>query len=380
MAFLHVAPLAYEAGGVQQLLHSVAVHRHEPIFNVSDSIENRFADRSPRPRIVAAPPWSRGLRLPGRLAMRWHARQHQGALAWDDVSTWKKIARHSSDAILYDHGVSMRNVGHRDVSAAWRRVCHVITCSVAQANHLQSTWTTEANIEVCPNGLPADFPVPAELPVRPDLEGRRVRIGMVGRLSFEKGHGAMLHALKHLRSMGMDAELVVVGTGPLGPAISALAETLGLGEHVLLPGYSQVPSRLYPHLDLVCLPSLWESFGLVAIEAGAYGCPVVAADRGGLAEASGSGGLLVKPTLSLAAYRELVPSFAGDQQRTRLAITSEEDEPCALAPAELAASIMRLVSSGSTYQSLSRQGFHRATTQFTFDAYLRRLSYMLDSA
>jgi glycosyltransferase involved in cell wall biosynthesis len=379
MSIVHFASLNYEAGGVQRLLRGVAVRRGEPVFNVSRIVDNQFLDDGPQPEIVGIPRWCYRFSPLRMLSTGCHARKHHGAMAWDDLAAWREIAKHRPDAALYDHGVSMRNIGHRDIAATWRRVRHVITCSVAQANHLQSTWPTEADIEICPNGLPWNFTVPARLPMRPDPAGR-IRIGMIGRLSFEKGHGVMLHALKHLRSMGMDAKLVIVGSGALDRAISALAETLGLGEHVLMPGYSRVTSRIYRYLDLVCLPSLWESFGLVAIEAAAYGCPVVAADRGGLAEAIGPGGVLVKPTLSRAAYRELVPSFAGDQQRTRLAIASEDGEPCALAPAELAASIMRLLSCPSTYRNLAREGFHRATTQFTFDAYLRRLGYMLDNA
>jgi glycosyltransferase involved in cell wall biosynthesis len=380
MSLLHFAPLDYEAGGVQRLLRGVAIRRGEQVFNVSRTIDGRFPNDDGQPEIVGLPHWYHRFKALRTFSIGCHARKHPGAVAWDDLSTWREVARHRPDATLYDHGVSMRNIGHTGIGAAWRRVRHVITCSVAQANHLQTTWPTEAEIEICPNGLPRDFPVPATLPVRIDPGRRRIRIGMVGRLSFEKGHGLMLHALKHLHSMGVDADLVIVGTGPLELAISELAKTLHLGKHVLMPGYVQSVSSLYRHLDLVCLPSLWESFGLVAIEAGAYGCPVVAADRGGLAEATGSGGILVKPTLSLGSYRELVPSFADDQQRTRLGIERKEDEPCALAPADLAEAIMRLLSCGRVYRDLSRNGFHRATTLFTFDAYVRRLSCIFDHA
>ncbi len=201
---------------------------------------------------------------------------------------------------------------------------------------------------------------------------------MIARLSFEKGHGVMLHALKHLRSMGIDAELVIVGTGALSGAISALIDRLSLGRYVSMPGHVKTPSNIYRNLDIVCLPSLWESFGLTALEAGAYGCPVVAAHRGGLAEAVGAGGVLVHPTLSLGAYRELAPDFASDQLRTRLGAMTAEDEPCALDPSGLADTIARIANSESLYQTLSHDGFDRVTTQFTFDAYIRRLGAILD--
>jgi glycosyltransferase involved in cell wall biosynthesis len=378
MNTIHIAPLAYEAGGVQRLLRGVAIRRDEPIFNMSATIDDRFIQHAGKPKVIPVPGWLKKLSLARSLSLRRHARRHKNAVVWDDIRTWRRVAKHRQEPILYDHSISLRNHGSEESRDIWRRVRYIVTCSNAQAEHIRRTWTTEAQIDVCLNGLPYGFAVPSERPVRPRICGRRIRIGMVARLSFEKGHGIMLHALQRLRADGVDAELVIVGAGALDTAISGLTEKLGLADVVTRLGYIDAPESVYGSLDLVCLPSLWEPFGLTAIEAEAFGCPVVVADRGGLSEAAGAGGIMIKPTLTLQAYRELAPGLASDQSRTRLGAKTAAGEPCALDPGDLAEAIARLVSCEATYQTLSANGFERVTGQFTFDAYMKRLGAILD--
>jgi glycosyltransferase involved in cell wall biosynthesis len=334
MNSIHITPLAYEAGGVQRLLRGVAIRRAEPIFNVSATIDSRFVHHGGgKPKVIAVPNWLKKLSLARSLSLRRHARRHKNAVVWDDLRTWRRVAKHREDATLYDHSISLRNQGSAEVSAIWRQIRHIVTCSKAQAGHIRQTWTTEAHIDVCLNGLPYGFAIPSECPVRPRLNGRRIRIGMIARLSFEKGHGIMLHALQRLRAGGLDAELIVVGAGALDHAISALTEKLGLDDYVTRLGYIDAPESVYESLDVVCLPSLWESFGLTAIEAGAFGCPVIAADRGGLAEAVGAGGIMVKPTPDFAVVPRTGTPFrrrsnsnkARGEHRTRRAVRARPD-------------------------------------------------------
>jgi glycosyltransferase involved in cell wall biosynthesis len=80
-------------------------------------------------------------------------------------------------------------------------------------------------------------------------------------------------------------KLVVVGGGHRSHLVD-LAEALGISRHVFFTGFIPDDSllRLYRVADAACYPSLYEPFGIVALEAMAAGTPVVVSDAGGLAE------------------------------------------------------------------------------------------------
>ena len=111
------------------------------------------------------------------------------------------------------------------------------------------------------------------------------RVLYVGRLSPEKGSERLLDALSRLKNEPWDAE--VVGDGPLQDRLPAHAEGAGLKDRVRFSGEAD-GSALEDHYrraSLVVMPSLVpESFGMVGVEAMAFGKPVVAFDAGGIAE------------------------------------------------------------------------------------------------
>jgi N-acetyl-alpha-D-glucosaminyl L-malate synthase BshA len=77
------------------------------------------------------------------------------------------------------------------------------------------------------------------------------------------------------------ARLLLVGDGPERGPVETLVHERGLGEAVTFLGNQEYVEDLLPHADVFLLPSLHESFGLVALEAMAVGVPVVATNVGG---------------------------------------------------------------------------------------------------
>jgi glycosyltransferase involved in cell wall biosynthesis len=117
----------------------------------------------------------------------------------------------------------------------------------------------------------------------------------VGRLIRQKGFDLLLRALAKCRS---NARLVIVGEGPERAALNALAQELGIADRVLFAGFVADPAPYYAHGDIFVLPSRWEGFGHVIVEAMACGLPVIAFDCPyGPADilGSGEGGMLVPP-------------------------------------------------------------------------------------
>lgn len=183
---------------------------------------------------------------------------------------------------------------HPDLAIA---VAHV----VAQRLHTYGGIPSQ-RIVVVPNGIVLrDFHACA-----PPLAERRAAlgipdnanvIGFVGRLAEQKGVRYLLDALAQMYPHRPNIAAIIVGDGPLRPSLEDYARRKGIAEIVRFVGYQyDVPAWL-PLFDVGVVPSLWEPFGLVAIECMAAGVPVVATAIGGLKEniEDGKTGLLVPP-------------------------------------------------------------------------------------
>jgi glycogen(starch) synthase len=107
-----------------------------------------------------------------------------------------------------------------------------------------------------------------------------------GRLVYEKGLQDVLGALPRLRRRHRGLKLLVAGDGPEADNLRAQARTLRLGRAVEWLGF--VPAERLTALsaaaDCALVPSIYEPFGMVALEAAAAGTPLVVADTGGLRE------------------------------------------------------------------------------------------------
>lgn len=145
----------------------------------------------------------------------------------------------------------------------------------------------------------------------------------VGRLTRQKGFDLLLRALAQCQGEGRRAHLVIVGDGPLRAELKALASELGLSDRVFMPGLVADPAPWYAHGDLFVLPSRWEGFGNVLVEAMACGLPVIAsACPYGPAEilGDGQGGALVAPNDIEALAQAIDRLLAAPDERARLSL------------------------------------------------------------
>ena len=122
-------------------------------------------------------------------------------------------------------------------------------------------------------------------------------VAIVARLHSVKGHNYFLQAAVEVLKVISKVRFLVVGTGPDEPMLKEMTNKLGLQEVVNFTGFiSDIPD-LMADMDVLVIPSLWEGFGLTAIEAMTVGLPVVATEVGGLPEVvrPGETGILVPP-------------------------------------------------------------------------------------
>ncbi|OWY72246.1 hypothetical protein B7486_04810 [cyanobacterium TDX16] len=110
-------------------------------------------------------------------------------------------------------------------------------------------------------------------------------LGVVGRVSKEKGCDIVLTAFGQIAKTDRHARLVFFGDGPLVPALQADAVSLGIADRVSFQGYVADRDRVYSDIDICIQASRRESMANTVIEAMSRGIPCVVSDVGGLPEA-----------------------------------------------------------------------------------------------
>lgn len=121
----------------------------------------------------------------------------------------------------------------------------------------------------------------------------------VGRIVQEKGLHVLVEAVPQVLAENSRAKFVIAGTGPMLDRLRARAWELGVGAKVLFTGFisDEDRDRLYKVASCAVFPSLYEPFGIVALEAMAARTPVVVSEVGGLREVvkHGKTGITVHP-------------------------------------------------------------------------------------
>jgi glycogen(starch) synthase len=215
-----------------------------------------------------------------------------------------------------------------------RSADHVITCSRYMRSHVASVFgVPRRKITAMQNGIdPRDLE-----PVAADLDELRARYAkpherlvlLVGRLVYEKGFHLALDALAPVIEKLGGVRFVVAGSGTAEAELRRQAWRLGLHRKGKFLGWvgDDMLHSLYRISDLCIVPSIYEPFGIVALEAMASGCLCVVADTGGLREVipgDGTVGLRF-PSRDAAALQEIVERVLTDDQ-TREQLVAEARE------------------------------------------------------
>jgi glycogen(starch) synthase len=152
---------------------------------------------------------------------------------------------------------------------------------------------------------------------------------LVGRLVYEKGFHLALDALARVVKRQGNVRFLVAGTGTAEGELKRQARRLGLSGHGAFLGWvgDDMLHSLYRVAEVVIVPSIYEPFGLVALEAMASGCLCVVADTGGLREVVPAGGEvgLRFPSRDSAALGQVLERVLGDDE-TRRRVVAEARE------------------------------------------------------
>lgn len=212
---------------------------------------------------------------------------------------------------------------------AARRADAVIAVSSYTAELIAATGARPAALHLISGGV--------DLPSQPrPLRAERPTLVTVARLKDRyKGHDVLVRALERVRARVPDVQWVVIGDGPLRGELEALARSHGLEDAVRFLGSVSDEERdsWLARADLLAMPSrlpdgglAGEGFGLVYLEAGAFGKPVVAGAVGGALDAvvDQETGLLVDPTDADAVAGAITKLLLDEQLARRLGRAARE--------------------------------------------------------
>lgn len=199
-----------------------------------------------------------------------------------------------------------------------------VVCSASMRRDVQRLFgLPDERVDVVGNGVDL-----TQWPSGPAVADREPLVVFAGRLEYEKGVQVLLRAVPRLRRRVPGVQVVVAGTGTYEGELRTLARSLRLGRSVRFAGRLDDDGlvALYRRAAVVAVPSIYEPFGLVALEAAACGAPLVVSDTGGLGEfADGGRTALPVPADDVAALADGITTLLSDLDAAdKLAVSARE--------------------------------------------------------
>ncbi|MDX1916940.1 MAG: glycosyltransferase family 4 protein [Rickettsiaceae bacterium] len=156
--------------------------------------------------------------------------------------------------------------------------CDYVFCiTKAMCSYMESMGIRKDSIFYLPNSIETtDFNYSIKT-----YETNIITIGIMARLVHKKGIDIALHALRILKEKALNLRLIIAGEGEELENLQKLSSELGLKSFVEFTGWIYEQEEFYSKIDIFCLPSRQEPFGIVVLESMIRGIPVVASNTDG---------------------------------------------------------------------------------------------------
>lgn len=248
---------------------------------------------------------------------------------WDPMGGWRlrQLCRKFKPDIVLCHGNRALKL------AAWAlsgkpvvAVAHNYQLKHAKKAYAAFGVSKDLTARLMAEGVRPDrcFHIPNLVTLPEEREGRHGRfrtppvIGAMGRFVAKKGFDAYLHALALLKEKGVPFTALLGGGGEEDEALRALCAELGLEGRVTFTGWVQDKRDFFDRIDVFCLPSHHEPFGIVLLEAMSEGLPVVSTMSEGPREIGADGiDMRLVPVNDPAAMAKALADFLAEPSRAQ---------------------------------------------------------------
>jgi glycosyltransferase involved in cell wall biosynthesis len=126
------------------------------------------------------------------------------------------------------------------------------------------------------------------------LPKNKLLIGSLGRVKPVKGHDLLIEAFASLCVVNKEIHLVIMGGGEFEPTLNKIATSKGIDDRITITGDLPNAYRYLPGLDIFIMPSRSEGLPIAMLEAMATGLASIGSSVGGIPEALGDDGLVIK--------------------------------------------------------------------------------------
>lgn len=252
----------------------------------------------------------------------WHGLPNGGA--WDVLAALRlrKLLRQLRPDVCIAHGNRamslLRRAGAHPVIAVlpnYKMHCQGAAAVFHPTQDLKQYALKQGVPETRLHHIPSMVRVPTQPPARA-MQSPPV-IGAMGRFVAKKGFHIFIEALGRLQAQSVPFRATLAGDGPERGALERLVDERGLRQRLSLPGWIEDKAVFFSGIDVFCLPSLHEPFGIVLIEAMAHARAIVAAASEGPSEIlrDGSAGVLV-PVEDADRMAEALAALLADPERS----------------------------------------------------------------
>ncbi len=195
------------------------------------------------------------------------------------------IIVHGGRAVNFAYGTGVKNIPIIGVTHSYN-IRHILKCNYIIAldpllqKHLVSHGYPKQRIFIVPNMINLS---PKKLANVEDKKNIYI-IGALGRFVPEKGFNYLIEAISILKDRKYKAKLVIAGAGPLEFQLKKLVLALNIEKNVEFVGWIKDKEKFFQGLDIFCIPSVFETFGIVALEAMSNQVAIVATRTAGASQ------------------------------------------------------------------------------------------------
>lgn len=201
------------------------------------------------------------------------------------------VTAHGSDLMIQAKNPVLRSM----IKFVLKKADYVLVVNQTLKDKVLELSINPEKVYITPNAVDVEKfnPTKMELPSDVNISHDKPVLLFVGNLVFQKGVKYLLEAKKLMKN---DAELVIVGDGPLRPELEMKVRDEKI-QDVVFTGARRDVDNIMPSVNVFVLPSISEGFPITILEAMASGLPVVATNVGGISEVMNEQvGIMVNPS------------------------------------------------------------------------------------